>query len=111
MLCSFVFSRFMASIKKLLLVALLALPLGAVADRLYPPNAEFGYLRGYDFPAVNIDGHILTLATGVRLRDENNLFLLAQDLPTGVRVMILRDASGEIRELWVLSAEEAAALR
>ena len=62
-----------------------------------------------------IDGNAATfqLARGVRLRDENDRFLVLGRLTvqSGKPVAVKRDAAGVIRELWLLNDDEVAAFK
>jgi len=73
-------------------------------------KAQRGVLRVLAPPDVLMDGQPARLAPGARIRDRNNLMvvsgaLLGQDLV----VRYTRDTLGLVHEVWVLTANEAAA--
>ncbi len=73
-------------------------------------KAQRGVLRVVAPPDVLMDGQPARLAPGARIRDRNNLMvvsgaLLGQDLV----VRYTRDPLGLVHEVWVLTANEAAA--
>jgi len=73
-------------------------------------KAQRGVLRVVAPPDVLMDGQPARLAPGARIRDRNNLMvvsgaLLGQDLV----VRYTRDTLGLVHEVWVLTANEAAA--
>lgn len=80
--------------------------------RPFPPNALRGRLRIDAPPAVTLDGRPDQLSPGARIRDIHNRFVTTasfagQDLV----VNYTREHGGQINEVWVLSAEEAAVRR
>lgn len=73
-------------------------------------KAQRGVLQVVAPPDVLMDGQPARLAPGARIRDRNNLMvvsgaLLGQELT----VRYTRDSLGLILEVWVLTANEAAA--
>jgi hypothetical protein len=73
-------------------------------------SAQRGVLRVVAPPEVLLDGQPARLAPGARIRDRNNLLvvsgaLIGQDLI----VRYTRDPLGLVHEVWVLTADEAAA--
>lgn len=84
----------------------------AFGGRNFPVDALRGRLRVLDAPTILLDGREDRFSPGVRIRDARNLLVVAgtvagQDLP----VNYTRDAAGLVREVWVLSADEARAPR
>lgn len=60
-------------------------------------------------PQVLVDGRVEYLAPGVRVRNEQNLLALTGSLLGQIyTVNYLRDPAGLIREIWILSSDEAA---
>ena len=99
--------------------------------RTLPDDMDVADLKRIDLPYVElssggfswmkvltlgwIDGNAATfqLARGVRLRDENDRFLVLGRLTvqSGKPVAVKRDAAGVIRELWLLNGDEVAAFK
>ena len=99
--------------------------------RTLPDDMDVAVLKRIDLPYVElssggfswmkvltlgwIDGNAATLqlARGVRLRDENDRFLVLGRLTvqSGKPVAVKRDAAGVIRELWLLNDDEVAAFK
>ena len=99
--------------------------------RTLPDDMDVAILKRIDLPYVElssggfswmkvltlgwIDGNAATfqLARGVRLRDENDRFLVLGRLTvqSGKPVAVKRDAAGVIRELWLLNDDEVAAFK
>ncbi|HYN13027.1 MAG TPA: hypothetical protein VET51_10355, partial [Burkholderiales bacterium] len=57
---------------------------------------------------VDVDGKRQQLARGAQIRDKSNRVIVPTALPTGAQVKYRLDAEGKIREVWVLTPEEAA---
>ena len=97
--------------------AALLLAAGAVARadeiRAFPDAAQRGRLEVVTPPAVQLDGRPDQLAMGARIRDQRNLFVTSGTLATGQPHLVnyLRNPSGQISEVWLLTAEEAALRR
>ena len=99
--------------------------------RTLPDDMDVAVLKRIDLPYVElssggfswmkvltlgwIDGNAakFQLARGVRLRDENDRFLVLGRLTvqSGKPVAVKRDAEGVIRELWLLNDDEVAAFK
>jgi hypothetical protein len=91
----------------LLLAAFLAGP--ALAQlRSIPPQAKAGTIRHLQDMYVTIDGQRRRLAPGAQIRDANNRLVLPASIPPDSAVRYLRDAEGLVREVWILSPQEAA---
>ena len=93
------------------LTALLAAALPALAQdavRPFPDAALRGELVVTAAPEVRLDGQPARLAPGARIRGPNNLLLTPASVAgQALTVNYLRDAGGQIREVWVLTAAEA----
>ena len=65
-----------------------------------------------DVPTILLDGREDRFSPGVRIRDARNLSVVSAAI-TGqdLRINYTRDAAGLVREVWVLSADEARAPR
>lgn len=93
-----------------LLICALVLPAGAMAQlRRIPDDAKRGSIVHIQGAEVEIDGQRMRLAAGAQTRGENNLIIMPVSLPPGTLVKYTLDGAGEIRRVWVLTAEEAAA--
>jgi hypothetical protein len=57
---------------------------------------------------VAIDGVQKRLAPGAQIRDAANRLVLPVALPAGTPVRYLLDAEGMVRQVWILSPQEAA---
>lgn len=84
----------------------------AFGGRNFPADTLRGRLRVIDAPTILLDGREDRFSPGVRIRDARNLLVVAgtvagQDL----LVNYTRDAAGLVREVWVLSPDEARAPR
>lgn len=76
-----------------------------------PPSAVYGELQSFDFPSATIDNRTLHLAPGARIFNQQNLIILPASAPQQASVMYRLDINGDVREIWLLSAEEAADAR
>jgi hypothetical protein len=76
--------------------------------RQFPAQALRGKLVITQFPEVLLDGQAARMAPGVRIRSPQNL-LLSPAAITGetLTVNLVRDGQGLIRDVWVLTPEEA----
>lgn len=88
------------------LVLLLALPAQA---RPFPPEALRGELVVTAPPEVLLNQRPQRLAPGARIRDGNNRLVLSGNL-AGQRLLVhyTRFPDGQLRDVWLLTAEEAA---
>ena len=94
-----------------LLVALAALALGPLAHaqiRSIPEAAKRGEMRHVQGMTVAIDGKAQRLAPGAQIRDPENRIVLPAALPPGAKVKYLLDAEGLVRQVWILTPQEAA---
>jgi hypothetical protein len=99
-------ARLLAS---LLLATCLAAAAPAQAQlRTIPPEAKTGTIQHLQDMYVAIDGRRRRLAPGAQIRDANNRLVLPASIPAGSRVKYVRDAEGFIRQVWILSPQEAA---
>ena len=94
----------------LLLSALLAGGAGnALAQlRTIPPEAKTGKIEHVQEMIVAIDGARKRLAPGAQIRDAQNRLVLPMSIPAGARAKFLTDAEGMVRQVWILTPEEAA---
>ena len=84
----------------------------AFGGRNFPVDALRGRLRVLDAPTILLDGREDRFSPGVRIRDARNLSVVSAAI-TGqdLRINYTRDAAGLVREVWVLSPDEARAPR
>jgi hypothetical protein len=76
--------------------------------RPFPAAALRGTLQVTTPPDILINGKTERLAPGAHIRGSNNLLVLSASLAgQSVLVNYLRDPQGQIREVWILSAQEA----
>ena len=90
---------------------LLALPLVASAGRVFPPEGRRAEVQPVELPFINVDGQPAKLAPGAVVRDTGNRSILPVAMPARAQAMVLRDASGEVTHVILLTAEEIAALK
>lgn len=95
--------------RALLLLAALALAgIAAAQLRPIPDDAQRGQIRHVGELVVEIDGRRVELAPGAQIRDADNRIILPVALPPGAAVKYRIDGNGQVRQVWLLSAEEAA---
>ena len=84
----------------------------AFGGRNFPADALRGRLRVVDPPVIRLDGREDRFSPGVRIRDARNLLVVSSTV-TGQDLLVnyTRDAAGLVREVWVLSTDEARAPR
>ena len=81
---------------------------GAQAQlRTIPEQAKDGEIRHVQETLVLIDGVQRRLAPGVQIRDEANRLMVPTALPPGAKVKYLLDNEGLVRQVWILSPQEA----
>ncbi|HVL36607.1 MAG TPA: hypothetical protein VM489_13130 [Burkholderiales bacterium] len=76
--------------------------------RTIPEEARRGQLRHVHDMTVEIDGEARRLAPGAQIRDAWNRIVLPSAVPPGTAVRYLVDAQGHLRQIWILTPEEAA---
>lgn len=75
--------------------------------RRFPPDAVRGTLRVTTPPEVLIDGHPARLSPGARIFGTNNALVFSATLIGQDQVVhYRRDAMGQVRDAWILSADE-----
>lgn len=98
--------------KKLLvlLICILAVPAVSVAQvRQIPDSAKRGSIVHVQDTIVEVDGQRMRLSAGAQIRSRDNLFIVPMSLPRGALVKYTLEGAGQIRRVWVLTPEEAAA--
>ena len=91
-----------------LLIALLFASAAAAQVRPIPADAQRAKMRHLESGVVELDGKRAQLAPGAQIRDASNRVIVPSALPPGSIVKYRRDAAGQVREVWVLSPQEAA---
>ena len=76
--------------------------------RTIPGEAKPGEIRHVQETIVLIDGVRMRLAPGVQIRDEWNRLMVPTALPPGAKVRYLLDSEGLVRQVWILTPQEAA---
>jgi hypothetical protein len=93
-------------------IALAASSLTATAQlRRIPEGAKHGEFTAGQLPAVRIDGKDYRLAPGARILNANNATITPNLVPPKSFVSYQLDGQGQVRTVWVLTAEEARARR
>ena len=89
--------------------ALAAWVAGAAAQlRTIPADAKRGRLSHVQGMVVEIDGLRAKLAPGGQIRDGNNRVVLPVAVPPGSLVKYRLDGEGLVRQVWILTPQEAA---
>ena len=90
---------------------ILALFIGAAAAQLrtIPADAQRAEMRHVQENVVELNGQRAQLAPGAQIRDASNRVIMPTALPSGALVKYRLDASGHVREVWILTPQEAAA--
>jgi hypothetical protein len=80
--------------------------------RNFPPTALRGKMVVRTPPEITMDGKADRLSPGARIRDASNQFILTEPL-VGQPVVVnyLRDNIGQVQQVWILNADEAALRR
>jgi hypothetical protein len=73
-----------------------------------PTNARYGELKALRYPQVLIGDKVLRLGPGAKIYDRQNLIIMPAAAPSQASVLYRLDINGEISEMWLLTAEEAA---
>ena len=76
--------------------------------RSIPENAERGTILHLQDMVVEIGGKRLHLAPGAQIRDASNRVVMPAALPAGAPVKFVLDGAGLVRQVWILTPEEAA---
>lgn len=93
----------------LLVGATLTGPAGAQGQRTFPQTALRGALVIGEAPEITLNGKPARLAPGARIRDPGNMLAMSGTL-AGARLLVhyTLDPLGLVRDVWILSEEEAA---
>jgi hypothetical protein len=75
--------------------------------RNIPEQAKDGAISHLQDMMVSIDGVTVRLAPGVQIRDQDNRLVLPTAVPAGSQVKYLLDEQGLVRQVWILTPDEA----
>ena len=76
--------------------------------RTIPEDAKRAQMRHVQDMLIELDGAPQRLAPGAQIRDASNWVILPAAVPEGAQVKYRLDADGLVRQVWLLSPEEAA---
>ena len=77
--------------------------------RPFPANAERGTLVVVAPPVIELNGKPSRLSPGARIRGLNNMVLMSGSIiGQSLLVNFVRNSSGELQDVWVLTPAEAA---
>jgi hypothetical protein len=76
--------------------------------RTIPDDARRGEMRHLQDMMVEIDGTMLRLAPGAQIRDASNRVIVPTAVPARAPVKYLYNGEGLVRQVWILTPEEAA---
>ena len=75
--------------------------------RNIPEQAKGGAITHLQDMIVSIDGVNVRLAPGVQIRDQENRLVVPTAVPPGSQVRYLLDQDGFVRQVWILTPQEA----
>ena len=90
-----------------LLLASLAIP-AAAQLRTIPKDAQRGQIRFVQANVVELNEQPVQLSPAAQIRDASNRIIMPTALPAGSLVKYRLDSTGKLREVWILTPEEAA---
>ena len=83
-----------------------------VTQRKLPPEAGIGrMLVPTGDGTLTIDGQSMKLSPAVQFRNEKNLIVMPMSLQNPADVVYLKDRSGAVHRVWLISQAEADSLR
>ncbi len=84
----------------------------AIGGRNFPVGTLRGKFMVVNWPEIQVDGQAERMSPGGRIRDERHMLVMPAAI-TGQKLLVnyTRDAAGLVREVWVLSEQEAQAKR
>ena len=87
----------------------LVAPAAAQSQRSFPQNALRGALVISSPSDALLNGHPARLATGLRIRGQNNMLAMSGSL-LGLKLLVhyTVDIQGLVKDVWILTPEEAA---
>jgi hypothetical protein len=91
-----------------LVAALLALPVAAQVQRVFPQKALRGAIVFGQAPEITLNGQLARLAPGSRIRDARNMIVVPGGL-IGRHFLInyTIDLYGLVKDVWILTPDEA----
>jgi hypothetical protein len=93
----------------LVLLALAGFAAAATAQlRTIPKEARQGVIRHLQDMHVEIDGKPQRLAPGAQIRSLQNRIIVPSAIPAGVVVKYVFDNEGLVRNVWIVTEQEAA---
>jgi hypothetical protein len=92
----------------LIAVACLASTAAYAQLRTIPDEAKRGEMRHLEDMTVEIDGVLQRLAPGAQIRDAANRVIVPTAVPPRAPVKYLYNGEGLVRQVWILTPEEAA---
>ena len=90
-----------------LVIALLAVP-AAAQLRTIPQDAKRAEIRHVQAYTVELNGQPVELLAGAQIRDASNRIIVPTALPAGALVKYRLDGQGRVRDVWILTPQEAA---
>jgi hypothetical protein len=90
-----------------LFIALLAVP-AAAQLRTIPQDAQRAEIRHVQANIVELNGRQAQLTPGAQIRDASNRIIVPTALPAGALVKYRLDGAGGVRNVWILTPQEAA---
>ena len=84
----------------------------ANGGRNFPPGTLRGSFMVVNSPEIQLDGQPERLSPGARIRSADRMLVMPASI-TGQKLLVnyTRDAAGLVREVWILTPEEASAKR
>ena len=101
----------MRPMRRLLVSAIAAAAVATSASaqlRSIPDDAKRGAIRHLQDMVVEVDGKPQRLSPGAQVRDSENRLVVPASVAPGTIVKFRVDDSGMIRQVWILSPQEAA---
>ena len=91
------------------LLGFTALTPAQIGPRPFPPNAQRGILVVTYPPVIQLNGQTDRLSPGARIRGMNNMLILSGAI-VGQTLLVnfVRNTTGEVHDVWVLTDAEAA---
>jgi hypothetical protein len=90
-----------------LFIALLAVP-AAAQLRTIPQDAKRAEIRHVQAYTVELNGQPVQLTAGAQIRDASNRIIVPTAVPAGALVKYRLDGQGRVRDVWILTPQEAA---
>ena len=79
-----------------------------MAERTFPQKAKRGEMKAFEYPYMKIGDKTLHMSAGSRIYNEQNFIIMPASLQRqAAQIMFTTDLSGELSEVWLLTAAEA----